>query len=477
MLDRRNFIKTLGAGLFGLSFGGCVENLSTNSKTKKPNIILIISDDAGYSDFGFTGGNQIPTPNIDRLAREGVVCRQGYVTAPVCCPSRMALMTGRYQQRFGAECNVPTIPTPGFTKKDLGMHPAEITIADELKKAGYNTMMLGKWHLGELPKYHPNKRGFDKFYGFLGGSRSYRPLKKPNRGHAIMHNNERVDEEQEIKYLTDDLTDAALEFVKDNIRHPFFVCLSYNAVHTPMEAKEEDIEQFASISFKKRRIYSAMTRSLDQNIGRLTKTLKRHNIFENTMIIFVNDNGGPTADNASNNKPLRGTKGTFWEGGIRVPFYLTWPTNLPSAVKYDQPVSSMDIFPTILAATGRVNTKIPLDGVNLLTYLRGEKTTQPHEYLFWRLWRAAAVRKGPWKLIRIAENPLKKKRHLLLPLILVNLLDDPGETKNLAEKYPDITNDLLVALQNWEKDLSQPRWYDGEKWQHWAKEQIKNHHI
>lgn len=478
-LDRRSFIKTVGAGVFGLSFGGCIETLSKSSKakTERPNIILIISDDAGYSDFGFTGGDQIPTPNIDRMARDGVICSQGYVTAPVCCPSRMAMMTGRYQQRFGAECNVPMIPTPGFTKKDLGMDTDEIMIAGELKKAGYKTMMIGKWHLGELPKYHPNKRGFDKFYGFLGGSRSYWPLENPSRGHAIMRDNERVDEEKEIEYLTDDLTDAALEFVKDNSQNPFFVCLSYSAVHTPMHAKEEDIEQFSSVSFEKRRIYAAMTSSLDQNIGRLRKTLQQHGLIENTLIIFVNDNGGPTGANASNNKPLRGTKGTFWEGGIRVPFYLTWPATLPSGKKYDHPVSSMDLFPTMLEAAGRSTTKLSLDGVSLLPYLRGQRSAWPHEYLFWRLWQAGAVRKGDWKLIRIAEDPLKKDRQLLGPLILVNLQEDPAETKNLAENYPEITNDLLGALENWEKDLSQPRWYDGKDWQHWANMQVKNHKI
>ena len=297
-MDRRKFIKTVGCGVFGLSLGGCIETLamSSKAKTKKPNIILIISDDAGYSDFGFTGCDQIPTPNIDRLAADGVVCTQGYVTASVCCPSRMAIMTGRYQQRFGAECNVPTIPTPGFDKTDLGMDTSEVMIAAELKKAGYATMMIGKWHLGELPKYHPNERGFDKFYGFLGGSRSYWPLEKPSHGHAIMNNKEPVDEAKEIEYLTDDLTDAALEFVKDNSKKPFFVCLSYSAVHAPMHAKEEDIEQFASISVEKRRIYSAMTLSMDQNIGRLTKTLQQHDLVDNTLIIFVKADSTPKRD-------------------------------------------------------------------------------------------------------------------------------------------------------------------------------------
>ena len=478
-MDRRSFIKAVGAGAIGLSLGGCVEGFSRTSRAKgcRPNIIWIVSDDAGYSDFGFTGCDQIPTPNMDRLAKNGVICREGYVTAAVCCPSRMAMMTGRYQQRFGAECNVPTKPTPGYDETDLGMDVGEVTIADELQKAGYRTMMIGKWHLGELPKYHPNNRGFDEFYGFLGGSRSYWPLKKPSHGHAIMRNGERVDEVKEIEYLTDDLTDAALEFIDGNRENPFFVFLSYNAVHTPMHAKEEDIEQFASVSFEKRRIYSAMTKSMDQNIGRLTATLQEHDLIENTLIVFVNDNGGPTGSNASSNEPLRGTKGTFWEGGIRVPFFVTWPAVLPSGKTYDHAVSSLDMMPTMMEAAGRSCAGLAFDGVNLLPYLSGEERAEPHEYLFWRMWRAAAVRKGDWKLIRIADDPLTRDRELLLPLMLINLKDDPAETTNLADRHPEIAKDLLGTLEKWEEGLSKPRWYDGSDWQFWADQQIKNHKI
>jgi len=217
-----------------------------------------------------------------------------------------------------------------------------------------------------------------------------------------------------------------------------------------------------------------MTKSMDENIGRLIKKLKEYDLEKNTLIIFVNDNGGAT-NNASVNKPLRGYKGTYWEGGIRVPFIIKWPGKLPAGKKYNSPVSTLDIFPTLLAAAGSKHFGKPLDGVNLLPYLRGEKKGEPHDYLFWRLWRVAAVRKGKWKLIRVAENPLKKNRKLLLPLILVNLEDDPAETKNVSEKYPEITKELLTALESWEKELSQPRWYDGKNWQYWAEMQIKNH--
>lgn len=471
-MNRRDFLRSVCGG--ALAFG--LRPLFAGAKNSGPNIILIISDDAGYSDFGFNGGTQIPTPHLDLLAARGTVCNQGYVTASVCCPSRMAVMTGRYQQRFGAECNVPTIPTPGFTGDDLGLDLSERTIADELSGAGYRSLMIGKWHLGELKKYYPLKRGFDEFYGFLGGSRSYWPLKNPSHGHAILHNNQPVNEEEEIKYTTDDFTDAALDFIDRNKENPFFIYLSYNAVHTPMHAKEEDIEQFVKISPEKRRIYAAMTKSMDENIGRVTERLKRHAIEANTLIIFINDNGGAT-NNASENKPLRGYKGSYWEGGIRVPFVFNWAGNIPAAKEYNYPVSTLDLLPTILAAAGAKSSGQHLDGVNLLPYLQGKKKQPPHEFLFWRLWRAAAVRKGKYKLIRIAEDPLKQDRKLLLPLMLFDLEDDPAETTNIAEQNPGVTKELLAALEDWEKGLSQPRWYDGKEWKRWADAQIKTHRL
>jgi len=471
-MNRRDFLRSACGSALALGMG----TGWTRAGESRPNIILIISDDAGYSDFGFTGGQQIPTPHLDRLAREGIVCTQGYVTASVCCPSRMGLMTGRYQQRFGAECNCPAIATPGFTKNDLGMEPSERTMGDDLHRAGYKTMMIGKWHLGEPAQYHPLERGFDEFYGFLGGSRSYWPLESAGVGHAMMHNRERLNEEEEITYTTDNLTDAALDFVQRHKAHPFFVYLSYNAVHTPMHAKEEDIEQFSRISPERRRIYAAMTRSMDENIGRMTKALRDGGLEDNTLVVFINDNGGAT-NNSSINRPLRGHKGTYWEGGIRVPFTVKWPGRLPAGREYHSPVSSLDLRPTFLAVAGASHRGKALDGVNLLPFLRGQKKEPPHEYLFWRLWRAAAVRAGRWKLIRVAEDPLQEKRGLLLPLMLFDLEKDPGETENLAGQYPEKAKELLHALEHWEKGLTQPRWYDGTAWQHWADVQIENHRM
>lgn len=470
-MKRRTFLRSVCGGALTLG----LQPLPAADRSR-PNIILIISDDAGYADFGFTGGEQIPTPHLDRLARDGIVCTQGYVTASVCCPSRMGLTTGRYQQRFGAECNVPTIPTPGFTENDLGLEPAERTMADDLREAGCRTMMVGKWHLGELAQYHPLERGFDEFYGFLGGSRSYWPIESPNRGHAMMRNHEPVDEAESITYTTDNLTDAALDFIARHAERPFFIYLSYNAVHTPMHAKEEDIEQFSAISAERRRLYAAMTKSMDENVGRVTRAVKERGLEDNTLIVFINDNGGAT-NNASINKPLRGHKGSYWEGGIRIPFTIKWPGKVPAGKTYSTPVSTLDLLPTCLAAAGAQHRGRPLDGVNLLPYLRGEKDAPPHEFLFWRMWRAAAVRFGKWKLIRIAEDPLKKQRTLLLPVLLFDLEKDPAETENLAPRCPERTKKLLAALESWEEGLTRPRWYDGSNWQHWADVQIKNHRL
>ncbi|MEM8886557.1 MAG: sulfatase-like hydrolase/transferase [Bacteroidota bacterium] len=437
----------------------------------KPNIILIISDDAGYADFGFTGSQEMNTPHLDKLAENGWNFTQAYVTASVCCPSRMGLMTGRYQQRFGAECNVPTIPTPGFSKQDLGLDIGEKTMGDILQDQGYKTFLAGKWHLGLAPKYHPLDRGFDEFYGFLGGSRSYWPLDNPARPRKMYRNRELVDESKEIHYLTDDLTEESIDFIERNHSDPFFIYLSYNAVHTPMHAKEEDIEQQAIKGSEKRKIYAAMTQSMDENIGKLVKYLESKDLMDNTLIAFINDNGG-AGNNASKNSPLRGTKGSYWEGGIRIPFFLHWPQKI-KAKNIDVPISTLDLIPTFLTASGTQEIPQNLDGRDL--FAQEGESAKDRPYLFWRLWQSAAVRKGDWKLIRIAEDPLHDSRALLAPLILVNLKEDPAEEKNYAESHPEIRDELLKALESWEEGLATPRWYDGKDWEHWAEMQIKNH--
>ncbi|MDQ8199420.1 sulfatase [Pelagicoccus enzymogenes] len=444
--------------------------------SEKPNIILIVSDDAGYADFGFQGSSEIKTPHIDRLAAGGVTFTQAYVSASVCCPSRMGIMTGRYQQRFGAECNVPKLPTPGYSEADLGLDPQESTMGDLLAAAGYRTLMVGKWHLGIEDHHHPMNRGFDSFYGFLGGSRSYRALESTSPETRLYSDFEPLDEDDAVSYLTEDLTEAAIEFIERDDAAPFFIYLSYNAVHTPMEAKAEDIEQSPAIGDESRRTYAAMTRSMDENIGRLVAHLEESGLRENTLFCFANDNGGAT-NNASANSPLRGFKGSYWEGGIRIPMILNWEKRIRPGSQFPAPVSTLDILPTFLAAAGSDARGKPLDGKDLLPYLSGEAAGPPHEFLFWRLWHVAAVRHEDWKLIRVADHPLKSQRELLSAPLLFNLAEDPGETSNIASQHPAVTEMLMKRLEGWESALGTPRWYDGVDWPKWGRIQIENHKL
>ena len=455
---------------------GCVYRSAHASDSTKPNVIVINLDDAGYSDFGFNGQGLIETPRIDRLAKTGVVCTRGYVTASVCTPSRMGLMSGRYQQRFGAECNVPTVPTPGFTKDDLGLDVDQATLGDAMRSSGYRTLAVGKWHLGTLPRYHPNRRGFDEFYGFLGGSRSYFPLANPRPDHQILRNNEPVDEPTAFQYSTDAFTDHAVDFIGRHQHQPFFIYLAYNAVHGPMHAISDDLDAYTEVTPESRKVLCAMTRAADRGVGKIIDVLEKHNLRQNTLIFFLNDNGGPKSTRV--NAPLKGFKGTKWEGGVRVPFAVSWPAKLPAGAKYDRPVSTLDVLPTMLAAANSTwEAPHALDGVNLLPYLTSKSSEDPHEHLFWRRWNTGAVVHGDWKLVRVMDDPLQTDRQLILPLMLFNLKDDIGETTNVAHSHPQITEELAAAMTKWEQGLSQPRWRDGKDYQKWDRLRVEEHRL
>lgn len=425
-------------------------------KTQRPNIIVILSDDAGYADYQRYGNKEIPTPNINSLSDEGVLFTQGYVSASVCAPSRAGLLTGRYQQRFGFENNPTGKPRPGYTKTDMGLDLNQKTIADRLKEVGYATLAVGKWHLGNEDKFFPLKRGFDEFFGFRDGHRDFFPYpKKPNRNHALW-DNEKIVPESEITYLTDMFTDRAIQFVQKNAKteKPFFIYLAYNAVHTPLQAKDEDLDEFVGAESEGRQTYDAMLSNMDKNIGRLLKSLKDNEVDENTLIIFVNDNGGAT-NNFSDNGELRGMKGSLWEGGIRVGYAMRWKGKITPKSTYHNAVSSFDVMATCLAAAQNHNpSAFALDGVNLLPYVQGKKGN-PHKYLFWKRGAAAAVQSKNWKLIRVDTNPV----------LLFNLQEDVSEKNNLAEKYPRKVKKLLRALEKWEKQLPPARWdgYYGPK--------------
>ena len=381
----------------------------------KPNLVLIVADDLGYADVGFQGCLDIPTPNIDRIANEGARFTNGYVTAAVCGPSRAGFITGRYQDRFGSSRNPtidPTVPN--------GVPRSERTIAELLKPAGYNTMLSGKWHLGTYPGLQPRDRGFDEFFGFLSGGHDYFPqnLKLNDISEVrkkwgwyrtrLIHNGRRVDIDD---YLTDELSDAAVDFIDRKAGdEPFFVYLSYNAPHTPMQATEEYLARFSGIGDERRRTYAAMVSAMDDGIGRVLDALDRSGEADSTLVVFLSDNGG-AANNASDNTPLRGRKSHPWEGGVRVPFAMRWPDAIEPRTVYPHPISSLDIAGTIVAAAGPEAQSAllpdkPLDGVNLVPYLNGTEPGRPHEVLYWRWYDQGmyALRAADEKLI-VSSSP------------------------------------------------------------------------
>ena len=418
-----------------------------------PNVVIIVADDLGYGDVGVYGGRDIPTPNIDALARGGIRFTDGYVSSPICSPTRAALMTGRYPQRFGLEFNL------GKDAED-GLPLTEITIADRLKAAGYHTGLFGKWHLGAGPGFHPMDRGFDEFFGFLGGEHSY-----------IDTNRKGVDPILDGRkpsgatpYLTDALADHAIEFIEQPRSRPFFLYLAFNAVHRPMQATDKYLDRFQDINDPRRRTYAAMLSAMDDAIGRTIATLRAQNLEENTLIIFFADNGGPTMVgrevNYSSNGPLRGSKRQTYEGGIRVPFIIRWKGHLPEGTTDSRPIIELDVMPTVLAAAGvPVQTRWKLDGVNLLPYLAGPKTSPPHEALFWRLGANMAIRKGDWKLVKTHEGSLRTVAgdwSDLSTAELYNLRDDIGEKHNLAAAHLDKVNELASEWQGWNDELAIP---------------------
>lgn len=408
-----------------------------------PNILVILADDAGYHDFGFMGSQEMPTPHLDRLAEMGTVFTDAHVTASVCSPSRAGLMTGRYQQRFGHECNVPP--------DDQGMDPGESTMADVLGEAGYRTVCIGKWHLGNRTMYHPNNRGFDEFWGFLEGARSYFPnetVDDPENYRAILHNRTQVDFDG---YLTDVFTDKALAYMESTPDQPWFIYLSYNAVHTPMEAKQEHLEKFAG---HPRRKLAAMTWSLDENVGRLLDHLESGGQLENTLIFFLSDNGGATENNARND-PLKGWKGNTYEGGHRVPFILAWKGTVPGGQRFGGLSSALDVMATAIAAA-RVEASPgkPLDGVDLVPFLTGTKSGPPHRQLFWRKDQAAAMREGGFKLIRLEGSGYR----------LYDLGSDPTEREDLRMSEPEQFQSMKTALINWDREQVAPLWVEDEDW-------------
>lgn len=445
--------------------------LSAQQNNDKPNLIVIMTDDMGYADVGFNGCKDIPTPNIDSIAYNGAHIINGYVSFPVCGPSRAGFITGRYQDRFGFTTN----PTIDPANNIAGLPLDEKTIAEVLRTKGYKSAIVGKWHLGTHPNFHPLNRGFDYFYGFLSGGHNYfmKQLTIENLENVkskwawyrtkLQENHKTLElEDYKTDYLTDELSEAALRFIDKQAENDqaFFLFLAYNAPHTPMHATEKYLSRFPEIQDKKRKTYAAMVSAVDDGVGNVLRALKNYGIEENTLIVFLSDNGG-AHNNASSNAPLSGLKGDVYEGGLRVPFAIQWKGLIPANTKYEESVSSLDIMASMVDILDiKTNPKKPLDGVNIIPYLTGQKQGAPHDYLFWRKWEqnAMAIIHGQHKLLKSNKRSESE---------FYNLKLDVSESKNTKGSNVVLEKQLQNAWDHWNKknkDRIFPTLNDDEWW-------------
>ena len=434
-MTRRDFLRSAMLAASGLCFANKVLSARANQNAAgRPNIVLIVSDDQGYGDSScYDHPKEVATPNIDRLAGEGVRLTNGYASAYVCAPTRAGLLTGRYQQRFG-------FYAAGDSR--VGLPLSEVTVADILKKQGYATAIIGKWHVGIEPEYHPLKRGFNEFYGFLGhGAHDYFDLKITSEHNSIYRNEKPIND---TGYLTDNLARESVSFIERHQNQPFFLYLPFNAVHWPLQALERYIKRF-NTGDKNRDIYLAMLTSMDEAVGKVLDALKRKGADDNTLVIFFSDNGG-ARKNFANNGALRDFKQSVYEGGIRVPFIVRWASRLPKGTVCNEPVISLDVLPTICAAAGAAlpNDRV-YDGKNMLGVLQGKLKGPLHKNLFWddgvKQW---AVREGKWKLLFNREGSLE----------LYDLEGDISEKNNLVKQRPEIVQHLQQAYKDWKNQMA-----------------------
>ncbi len=466
-----------------------------NTRERGPNILIITADDLGKTDISLYGGEQVDTPHMDSIGEEGVTFTEAYATSPICSPSRAGLLTGRYQQRFGFEYQprdrypknllerliytyVVDLGDMFITEGDhryprqrdidlQGLPPSEINLAELLGSGGYNTAIMGKWHLGYTDPFIPNNAGFDYQYGFYEAFSLYAPVDDPdivNYRHdyfankyiwrqerkgpcAIQKNNEVIEEKE---YLTFRIAEEVDEYIRTNRDEPFFIYASFNAPHTPFQVPREYYNRFDHLGDENKRVYYAMISALDDAIGTILETLRSLGLEEDTLILFASDNGGATYTGATDNAPLKGGKFTNFEGGINIPCMIRWKGQLAPGVEYKFPVSLTDFFVTAVSAAG-----IPLpedrvyDGVDLLPFVRGEISGAPHRALYWRSGFNKAIRMNRLKLILDTERGTT---------ILYDLLSDKTEKQNVADQYPVITEKLKDKLRQWEHELRYPLW-------------------
>ncbi len=426
-MQRRNFLATLAAPLL--------------SAEDKPNLVLLFGDDLGRTDLGCYGGTEIPTPHLDALAKQGTRFTDSYVSCPYCSPTRAGMMTGRYQTHFGHEFN----PGPAEqANENFGLPLTETTMAQRLKTLGYRTGLFGKWHLGYRAGYQPLQRGFDEFYGFLGGAHSYLDA-QADAANPIYDGDKKV---ESVEYTTDVFARRAVDFIERHQKQPFFAYVPFNAVHGPLQALKKYEDRFPQIADPKRRTYAGMLSALDDGVGTILQALDRLQLTRKTLVVFLSDNGGPTPVNTSRNDPLRGVKAQVYEGGFRIPWMMRWPGKIPAGKVYSEPVIALDLLPTFVAAAGgHVEPGWKVDGVDLTPYLNGKKTGRPHEQLYWRFGRQWAMREGDWKLTAMNDAPA-----------LYNLPADIGEAQDLSASQPERVKAMTAAWQQWDQKNQPARW-------------------
>jgi len=461
---------------------------------KPPNVVLIVADDLGKHDISVYGPSPTPTPSLSALAAGGTTFSAGYVTAPVCSPSRAALMTGRYQQRYGFELlthdRYPSnrlelwfarnvFSTHGWTALDTlavprhldmehqGLPPSELTLAELLKKRGYATAAIGKWHLGFGEQALPRNRGFDHQYGFYDAFSLYADPDRAdvmsvrgtyfadryqwwqgrNGGSAIRRDDVVVEEDG---YLTDKIADEAIGWIEAHHDGPFFAYVPFSAPHAPMQAPRALVERFANVADPDKRIYYAMIAALDAAVGRILATLDELHLADDTIVVFLSDNGAASYTGIIDNAPLKGGKLTNFEGGINVPFLLRWPRRVAAAATYREPVSTLDVFMTIArAASVELPTDREYDGVDLVPYLGAITSGSPHDALFWRTGGHRAIRVGRYKLV--SDTTTGSQR-------LYDLEADPYEKTCILAANAELAAGLERRLRTWEAGLVPPAW-------------------
>ena len=425
---------------------------------EKPNFIIILADDLGYGDLGYTGSTQILTPNIDKLAETGVIFTNGYVTSAVCSPSRAGMLTGRYNCEFGYYTN-PDLPPDQqlqINREYSGLPLDEVTLADRLSDLGYINGLIGKWHLGHLPQFHPLKRGFHEFWGYVNGGHDYY-LTVPRSETKIRYRwpiECNYKQQGALTYITDDKGNECVDFIERHKEEPFFLFASFNAPHIPLQAPEADKELYGFVKDERRRTYCAMVHRLDVNVGRIIEELKKQNLYENTVVVFLSDNGGYINNNVSINAPFRGQKGTLFEGGIHVPFIISYPEKYKAGTVYENPIIALDILPTFVEmAGGEIVEEDHIHGVDLTPYISGNDSNTPHEYLMWNMQGFSAIRQGDMKMVNMPDK---------YPM-LYDLSVDISESNDLSRTEKEIADKMIKKLGMWNISCPEPLFFQGNK--------------